>query len=68
MNKYPHPRVGEIRRCKAQGICVLCQKSSADRRVGVEINAMRGDDLVYKAHQDCIKRFHDVLLQKLMGG
>ena len=42
-----------IRKCKPQGLCIVCGEPKSDARMEVQVNIFRGDDDVYKIHWKC---------------
>lgn len=57
-----HLRIHSKRKCRPQGICLVCGGNKADARVHVATNNFRGDDEVIKAHSTCIKNLKDKTL------
>lgn len=64
MKKYP--KIGEIHKVTPQGLCVLCGKAKADKRVEVEHDYFRGNDTVHKVHSKCAENAGKRLLELLL--
>lgn len=62
-----YPRVGSIDSVRPQGLCRVCHEPKSDKRIHVQFNCMRGDDEVYKAHAECVKRFKERMPDILYG-
>jgi len=65
MSKYP--RIGTIHEVYPKGICIFCGDPKSNRRIDVQVNWMRGDDEVFKAHAKCIKAIHKENLLLSLG-
>jgi hypothetical protein len=63
--------MGDIYSVRPQGLCALCgavllNGKRPEKRIAVEFTHMRGDDEVYKAHSDCIKRFDNAKIIEIL--
>lgn len=73
MNNKKYPRIGQIIRRHPQGMCNICNAvllngRKPDTRIDIQIDAYRGNDLVFKAHRQCVDDLSNTkLLAALMA-
>jgi hypothetical protein len=54
-----YPRIGDKWGIRPQGRCLVCNAPRANVCISIETDMFRGNDVVIKLHQNCLRQLSD---------